>query len=386
MRKPRKPVVTYDDLLSLVPSAPLWQVDWAMIWPLWPELAALDSCPQDPIHHAEEDVGTHTRMVVVALVAEPAWRDLRPNDQSSLFWAAVLHDVGKPAVTRYEDGGRISSRGHSRVGASIARHLLWHAGAPFAWREALCGIIAHHQLPFWLIERPDPSRLAIESSWRCRPDHLCLHAKADALGRICNDQQAILDSVSLAEATFQEAGCLGAPFAFANDESRVAFFELQDRDPHYAAHEDFKCTVTVMSGLPGAGKDTWIAKHRPDHPVVSLDLLRDALGVSATDNQGQVIQAAHERAREHLRAGTDFVWNATNVTRQNRSKVLRLLRDYGARIEIAYIEVGPHQLYRQNRDRPDPVPDAVIDHLARKLEPPQLWEAHDVLIHAQPGA
>ncbi|MEO1313997.1 MAG: HDIG domain-containing metalloprotein, partial [Pseudomonadota bacterium] len=142
MRKPRKTVVTYDDLLSLVPSAPRWQVDWAMIWPLWPELAALDSCPQDPIHHAEGDVGTHTRMVVVALVAEPAWRDLRPDDQSSLFWAAVLHDVGKPAVTRHEDGGRISSRGHSRVGASIARHLLWHAGAPFAWREALCGIIA----------------------------------------------------------------------------------------------------------------------------------------------------------------------------------------------------------------------------------------------------
>ncbi|MEO1314156.1 MAG: AAA family ATPase [Pseudomonadota bacterium] len=192
--------------------------------------------------------------------------------------------------------------------------------------------------------------------------------------------------MSLAEATFQEPGCLGAPFAFANDESRVAFFELQDRDPHYAAHEDFKCAVTFMSGLPGAGKDTWIAKNRPDQPMVSLDLLRDALGMSATDNQGQVIQAAHERAREHLRAGTDFVWNATNVTRQNRSKVLRLLRDYGARIEIAYIEVGPHHLYRQNRDRPDAVPDAVIDHLARKLEPPQLWEAHDVLIHPQPGA
>ena len=57
-------------------------------------------------------------------------------------------------------------------------------------------------------------------------------------------------------------------------------------------------------------------------------VIRDELGVSATDNQGQVIQAAHERAREYLRKGTDFVWNATNVTRLNRSKVLRLLRDY----------------------------------------------------------
>ena len=341
MRKPIKHAVTHENLLALAPSGPVWQVDWTEIWSLWPELAALDTCPQDPIHHAEGDVGTHTRMVVEALVTDPDWQGLPDLDRANLFWAAVLHDVGKPAVTKHENDGRISSRGHSRVGASIARELLWYAGSPFAWREALCGIIAHHQLPFWLIERPDPNRMAIETSWRCRPVHLCLHAKADAMGRKCEDQQTILESVSLAALTFQEANCWDHQFAFANDESRVAFFELEDRDPQYEAHEAFPCTVTVMSGLPGAGKDTWIGKHRPEHPVVSLDLIRDELGVSATENQGQVIQAAHERAREHLRAGRDFVWNATNVTRQNRSRVLRLLRDYGARVEIVYLEPGP---------------------------------------------
>lgn len=380
MRKLMKHGVTHDYLLSLVPTAPPWRLDWAAIWPLWSELATLDTCPQDPIHHAEGDVGTHTRMVVEALVSDPEWQDLPLNDRSNLFWAAVLHDTGKPAVTRHEEDGRISSRGHSRVGASIARRLLWHAGSPFVWREALCGIIAHHQLPFWLIERPDPVPMAIETSLRCRPDHLCLHAKADALGRICEDQQAVLESVSLAALTFQEAGCLHKPFAFANDESRVAFFELEDRDPHYEAHQDFKCTVTVMSGLPGAGKDTWVTRHRSGTPVISLDLIRGELGVTATDNQGTVIQAAHERAREYLRAGTNFVWNATNVTRLNRSKVLRLLRDYGARIEIVYVEVSPDRLRRQNRDRLDAVPDAVIGHLARKLEPPEVWEAHQVIV------
>jgi len=378
MRKSSRPTTIHDHLISLVPAGPPWRVDWSAIWPLWPELSALDVCPQDPIHHAEGDVGTHTRMVVDALIADPEWQNLARADQTYLFWAAVLHDVGKPAVTKHEDDGRISSRGHSRVGASIARQLLWYAGSPYAWREAVCGIITHHQLPFWLIERPDPARLAIETSWRCIPKHLCLHAKADALGRICEDQNAILESVDLAVLTFQEAGCLHGPFTFANDESRVAFFDFEDRDPHYAAHEKFKCVVTVMSGLPGAGKDTWVANNRPDHPVVSLDIIRGELGVSATDNQGRVIQAAHERAKEYLRAGTDFVWNATNVTRQNRSKVLRLLRDYGAMIEIVYVEVGPALLRQQNRDRPDAVPDAVIDHLTRKLEPPEAWEGHRV--------
>ncbi len=58
-------------LLALVPDAPEWSINWATIWPLWPELAALYACPQDSIHHAESDAGTHTRMVVEALVADP---------------------------------------------------------------------------------------------------------------------------------------------------------------------------------------------------------------------------------------------------------------------------------------------------------------------------
>ncbi|MEM9344588.1 MAG: AAA family ATPase [Pseudomonadota bacterium] len=365
----------FDRLTALVPTD---RVDWDAIWPLWPELARMDTCPQSPIHHGEGDVATHTRMVVEALVADPAWRALGVDDRSLLFWAAVLHDVGKPATTKHEDDGRITSRGHSRVGANIARYLLWHAGAPFSWREELCEIIVAHQLPFWLIERPDPARLAIDTSWRCRADLVCTHAAADARGRICDDQQDLLDSIALAREAFAEAGCLNTRFPFANDESRVAYFEREDRDPHYAAHEDPCCTVTLMSGLPGAGKDTWIARNRPDLPVVSLDAIRAELNEPATGNQGRVVQAAQERAREHLRAGEDFVWNGTNVTRHTRGRVLRLLRDYGARIEAVYLEPSPDTLRQQNRARDAVVPDGVIDNLARKMEPPGYGEVHAV--------
>ncbi|MEM6356611.1 MAG: AAA family ATPase [Pseudomonadota bacterium] len=370
--------VTHERLLGLVPAPSDWWVDWPSIWSLWPELPALDACPQDPEHHAEGDVGTHTRMVVEALVGDPNWRGQPAEERSWLFWAAVLHDVGKPACTKTQEA-RITSRGHSRIGAAIARRLLWHAASPFDWREALCGVIVAHQLPFWLIERPDPMRLAIETSWRCHPDRLCLHARADAEGRICGDKASILDNVALAAAAFEEAGCLSAPFEFANDESRVAFFEREDRDPFYAAHEEFSCTVTMMSGLPGSGKDTWIARNRAERPVVSLDAIRDETGTSPTDNQGRVIQAAHERAREHLRAGRDFVWNATNATRQTRAKVLRLLRDYGARIEIVYLEPPAERLFAQNASRAAVVPTNVVLRLVDKLEPPGDWEAHRII-------
>ena len=371
--------LTHAHLLSLVPSAPAWKIDWPAIWTLWPELPALDSCPQDPIHHAEGDVGLHTRMVAEALVALLDWRDLDGTAQGLLFWAAILHDIGKPATTREEEGGRISARNHARVGTQMARQLLYEACSPFAWREALCGLISEHLVPFWLIEKDNAQRQAIISSWRCRADYLCLHAQADTLGRICADQQGVLDNIALARETFKDYGCFTTPFAFANAASRVSYFEKPDRDPHYAEFEDFRCKVTVMSGLPGAGKDTWIQTHRPDLPMVSLDELRAELKGPATGNQGRVIQAARERAREHLRAGQDFVWNATNISRQLREKSLKLLRDYKAEVEIIYLEPTVERLFSQNQNRASAIPAKALTGLIRKLEPPQDWEAHHVV-------
>ncbi len=301
------------------------------------------------------------------------------DNRACLFWAAVLHDIGKPATTKEEPDGRISARNHARVGTQMARQLLWEASTPFAWREALCGIISEHLVPFWLVEKSNHRRLAIMGSWRCKPDHLCLHAQADTLGRICADQQGVLDNIALAEEVFKEAECFVSPYRFANDASRVAFFEKPDRDPSYREFEDFRCNVTVMSGLPGAGKDTWINANRSHLPVVSLDAIRSELNAPSTGNQGRVIQAARERAREYLRARQDFVWNATNISRQLREKSLGLLRDYNAHVEIAYIEVSPDRLFSQNSKREDAIPTRALQSLVRKLEPPQDWEAHSVI-------
>ena len=136
----------------------------------------------------------------------------------------------------------------------LARQFLWEIGAPFAWREALCGIILMHQLPFWLWERADAQRRAIEASWLCNTDHLSIHAKADANGRIQSRQDNLLEAVELAREQFAALDCLDGPFGFANAESRVSYFEKPDRDPSYAAHEDFRCTVTVDVGSARRGQ------------------------------------------------------------------------------------------------------------------------------------
>ena len=112
---------------------------------------------------------------------------------------------------------------------------------------------------------------------------------------------------------------------------------------------------------------------------MALDAIREALDVEATDNQGEVIQAAREQCREHLRAARDFAFNATNITRQMRKRWIDLFTDYGARIEIVYVEPPTRTILAQNKQRTNPVPEKVILRLLEKLEPPTVTEGHSLV-------
>ena len=139
---------------------------------------------------------------------------------------------------------------------------------------------------------------------------------------------------------------------------------------HYVPHENYRCTVTMLSGLPGGGKDTWVAANLPDVPVVSLDDLRDELGVDAGDNQGEVIQEAQERVGSTCGRVVRSAFNATNLLRQTRQRWIDLFADYHARIEIVYIEPPFSVIIARNKQREKSVPETVIRELADKCEPP----------------
>src|SRR5262249_5564405 len=145
-----------------------------------------------------------------------------------------------------------------------------------------------------------------------------------------------------------------------------------------AAHDDTVCEVVLLSGLPGVGKDTWLRAHRPDWPHLSLDAIRRELRVPPEADQGAVAQEAKARARELLRHRQPFIWNATNITRALRAQLTALFSAYRARVTIVYLDAPRDVLLARNRVRCHPVPEAVIDRLARRLEIPDPTEAHTV--------
>ncbi len=96
--------------------------------------------------------------------------------------------------------------------------------------------------------------------------------------------------------------------------------------------------------------------------------------------------AAHELAREHLRAGRSFVWNATNLSRDVRDRCVGLAAAYRARVEIVSLEAPPQVLRARLDRRPAPVPSAAVERLVRRWEYPDATEAHRVTGIAWPEA
>ena len=88
--------------------------------------------------------------------------------------------------------------------------------------------------------------------------------------------------------------------------------------------------------------------------------------------------AAREKAREYLRAGQDFIWNATNVSPLIRRKCLSLFMDYKARVRVVYLEQPLAVLQERNRNREEEVPWKAIEKMTRKWEIPTHLEAHEV--------
>jgi predicted kinase len=347
-----------------------------------PWVRAMAACKQDAAWHAEGDVWTHTCLVVAELERLPEWASLERDAQLKLLFTALFHDAGKPATTEVDPvSGRTRSPKHALVGTEIGRRVLRDLSCGLDEREAILALVRYHGRPPYLLEKADPVRELIALSWLVDHRLLYLFALADTRGRRTGEMARPEENLHLWRMVAEENGCFDRPYAFANDHARFLFYREALSSLHYAPHEDFRCTVTMLSGLPGSGKDTWLARQRPGEPVVSLDDLRAAHQVDATDDQGGIIQLARESCRRHLRAGQDFAFNATNTMGQTRRRWVDLFSEYGARVEIVYLEPPLQVILGRNEGRERPVPSKVIERLVEKLEPPTWAEAHAVTLN-----
>src|SRR5579875_399829 len=206
----------YELLKSLIPNNP--GIKYEIFFDIFPELRLLADTPQDAYYHAEGDVWTHTKMVCDELIKLPAYQSASDDEKFIMFYSCLLHDIAKPACTKHEDDGKITSKGHSKRGATDTRIALWRKEVPFELREAIVNIIGSHQVPFFAFDQKPkagsqypvrtPEFLAHELSWQL-PLHLLISvAKADMLGRHFVEKQKCMDDIELFEQLALEESCL----------------------------------------------------------------------------------------------------------------------------------------------------------------------------------
>lgn len=377
------------ELLALVPCAPQWNIRWEEIErTLSSFVIPMSRTEQNPAFHGEGDVWTHTKMVCGELVRLDVFRNLSENRQQAVFLAALLHDVGKIPTTRWEDD-KWTSPNHTAVGAKMARQFLWQelglCGTPEKQqlRETVCNLIRYHSFPAHAIDDPDGKRklLAVAANGhQCSMftiELLCVLCEADALGRMCQEEQDrvhMVEQVQLCRELAKESGCYDGPFPFPSSHTQYSYLTGKDITPDLELYDDTWGEVILMSGLPGTGKDTWIKENCPDLPMISLDEIRKEMRISPTDNQSKVVEIARERARELLRKKQSFVWNATNLSPVLRDKQLRLFTQYHASTRIVYLETAWEEQLRRNASRPEAVPEKAVCRMMEELVLPEAKE------------
>ncbi|MEM1069727.1 MAG: AAA family ATPase [Planctomycetota bacterium] len=345
-----------------------------------PWCRSMAECAQDVEWHSEGDVWTHTKMVCHQLTRLDEWDGLSDHDKTVLIFTALFHDAAKPLTSRVDSKtGRITSPNHAVKGEHLVRGVLRELDCDLDTREQIARLVRYHGRPAFLMERSEPVHEVVRLSWLVENCLLYLFAVADTRGRNTDSITRPEENLNYWKLQADELDCYCNPYDFASEHARFTFFRQREPNLHYVPHEDYSCRVTVMSGLPGSGKNTWLSQNRGDLPVIELDDIRDEFDVDATENQGMVVQTAKERCREYLRAGTSFAFNATNTMKQTRGRWIDLFADYKARIEVVYVEPPFKLLLKQNRNRQNAVPERVITKLAAKCEPPTWLEAHKVI-------
>ncbi len=149
----------------------------------YPQLESLIGCKQDPTWHPEGDVWIHTRLVVEAAASTAKRHAWQGRKREQLMFAALCHDLGKPAASFTHENGHIRSSGHSEEGIEPAKQFLRSIGAPEQLIKHILPLVREHLAH--LHGKPTP-RAIRRLAYRLEPSGIDMWealVEADASGR-----------------------------------------------------------------------------------------------------------------------------------------------------------------------------------------------------------
>ncbi len=337
------------------------------------DLRALFRCEQDPIWHAEGNVGVHTQRVLEALWEE--WGELDEASRLVLNYAALAHDLGKPATTERQPDGRITARGHEAAGCGPARRLLEHWGVEREARQEIIALVEHHLVPMHS-GNVDAARIGT----LVQPPWLWRLARADARGRVSETVPELLARIGAFSDLCRAQACWGAaPDPWLEDADFAALQipeserEAWRRRLRWARYRSWVKSrdaarpwverergrrgghLVLTAGIAGSGKTRALSERFPGVPVVAV---------------------AELPAR--LRAGEAVAVDAPHLDRA-RHAVVDAGRIAGARVTLIFCDAPLEECLSRLRTRGGSFDPEELRRLHGRLRGPRPAEADEVV-------
>lgn len=271
------------------------------------------NCPQNPRYHAEGDVLAHTELVLEQLYKYKDSFSLSASELRILYWACLLHDIGKPKVTKNENG-RITAGGHEYAGVHIARQILLdYSDLMPHERRLTLDIVRWHYIPFRWSREERPEKAFYKMAYTTDLRLISIFSLLDFHGRICENQT---ESVRLIEHFHKVTEPKIRYHTGSHGEILEQFHAkpIQHKDAIWYAlcKEDLNLVQKLMDApgaeanetqhliftwaIPGSGKSTWIQEHLPEVATVQLK----EFGLHAGETDAFVLDRRIVELKYHL--------------------------------------------------------------------------------------
>lgn len=370
-----------------------------------------EQTPQDPEWHGEGNVFLHTQCVLdeIYKILDFEAQHLAFDQKLSLILSAVLHDIGKPLVTKNKEINgimRIVAPHHEERGCSYLAYRLLELEIPYKVVQQILRLVAYHHKPIKLILNNASKREYFHLARLVNIELLFYLAKADTLGRICKDPQAQRDHIDLFRLFCEEYDLWGKEDPYnewklffntnltnLSNESRDAIlgYAIQDFEngliftPEEAVARRYPYLksfpqLVIMSGPSGSGKTTWIQNHLKDYQKISLDDLREYYGKHRGNQKHNsfILSKAKDLLKNYLRNHNKIVWDATNLRKDFRRVICQLGFDYHALVTFVVLHIPSSSIYQGNQSRDYQVGREVLCNQMNLIEWVEDSEAHRI--------
>ena len=346
-------------------------------------VALMKETEQNPKYHAEGNVYNHTLLVLEQFQKHSDLFDLNQSDKEVLYWAALLHDIGKPEVTIWKNG-RWSARGHEVAGVSIARNILMQRPeVSLEQRHRILDLVRWHSVPLrWGLRREKTKaykKLATQTDMRL----LGVFAYFDLKGRLCESPEIVsalihnyndhlLPQIEKDMGTFSD---IQSSFHEADIQKKNALWhslrlddirlleKLLQTPGQVTRFSPFHCTLLI--GL----SETDPERLRELYPSYQPFELPYATG----EARQKLVRTLKNAIHIYAQAGTPLVFYGDLLDNLVRDEITRIVRHVGGEIRYVFIE---QTLNESLGDTADISEYDSRYQFYRRLLRPHPWEAH----------